>query len=82
MGVSTILVSLNEIDRADELLKITAGLAARHDAHVIGLYVVPAVYVYAGVSIHVTADVIDMGQKFFRDRAIEAEQKEKRSSSQ
>ena len=44
MGIATILVSLNETDRVDELLKVAAGLSSRHDAHLIGLFVVPAVY--------------------------------------
>jgi len=75
MGISTILVSLNETGRVDTLLKVTANLAAKYDAHVIGLYVIPAAYVYPGVSIHVTADMIDVGQKFFCDRAKKTEEK-------
>ncbi|MCP5083063.1 MAG: universal stress protein [Alphaproteobacteria bacterium] len=69
MSVGTILVSLNDVDRSKEILEITAALADRHDAHVIGLYVIPAVYIHPGISAHVTADVIDWGRKFFQDRA-------------
>ncbi len=71
MPVGTILVSLNDVDRAKVLLEITSALAARNDAHVIGLYVIPAVYIHPGISAHVTADVIDWGRRFFQDRAAE-----------
>lgn len=69
MSVGTILVSLNDVDRGKELLAITSALADRHDAHVIGHYVVPAVYIHPGISAHVTADIIDYGRKYFEDRA-------------
>ena len=69
MSVGTILVSLNDVDRGKEILKIAAALAERHDAHVIGLYVIPAVYIHPGISAHVTSDLVDWGRKFFQDRA-------------
>lgn len=68
MPVGTILVSLNDVDRAKELLGIAAMLASRDDAHVIGLYVIPAVYIHPGISAHVTADVVDWGRRYFQDR--------------
>jgi nucleotide-binding universal stress UspA family protein len=37
MTYKIIPVSLNEIDRLDTLLEITAALAGEHDAHVLGL---------------------------------------------
>ncbi len=75
MGISTILVSLNETDQIDVLLKVTAGLASKHDAHVIGLYAIPAVYVRPVIYTYVTADIIDTGSSFFDRRAEIAEQK-------
>ena len=69
MAVGTILVSLNDVDRAKELLNIGSMLANRHDAHLIGFYVIPAVYIHPGISAHVTADVVDWGRRFFQDRA-------------
>ena len=58
MAVGTILVSLNDVDRAKELLSVASILADRHDAHLIGFYVIPAVYIHPGISAHVTADVV------------------------
>lgn len=69
MPVGTILVSLNHVDRAKQLLDIAAALASGNDAHVIGLYVIPAVYIHPGISAHVTADVVDWGRRYFQDRA-------------
>ncbi|MEM7425083.1 MAG: universal stress protein [Pseudomonadota bacterium] len=73
MTIKTILVSLNHTERNVEVLKIAAALAETHDAHVIGLYVVPAVYVHPGISLHATTDVIEMGRKFFERHADETE---------
>ena len=69
MPIKTILVSLNDIERAKELLKISSVIARRHDAHIIGLYVIPAVYVYPGISVHEDAGVSDWGKRFFQERA-------------
>lgn len=74
MPVGTILVSLNDVGRGKELLEITSALANRHDAHVIGLYVIPAVYIHPGISAHVTTDVVDWGRRFFQERAASVKQ--------
>ena len=47
MHVKTILVCLNAVERTDELLKVAADLAARHEAHLVGLFVIPGVQIYA-----------------------------------
>ncbi len=74
MSVGTILVSLNDVERASHLLDIASMLADRHDAHVIGLYVIPAVYIHPGISAHLAADVTDMGRQFFQDQASTVKQ--------
>ncbi len=74
MSVGTILVSLNDVERASHLLDIASVLADRHDSHVIGLYVIPAVYIHPGISAHLAADVTDMGRRFFQDRASTVKQ--------
>ncbi len=74
MAIKTILVSLNETDRAASLMQIASGLADKHDAHLIGLYVIPAVYIHPGISMHVTPDVIDFGRRFFEDRRKDSKQ--------
>ena len=47
MAIRTILAALNTVDRADEIIRIGCKLAANHDAHLIGLYVVPGARYYA-----------------------------------
>lgn len=49
MSYRTILVCLNDLDRNAALLEGAAGLARDHGAHLQGLYVVPAIEIYAGV---------------------------------
>ena len=44
--LKTILVSLNNIDTFDTTMNAASALAQRHDAHIIGLYVIPSVIVY------------------------------------
>jgi nucleotide-binding universal stress UspA family protein len=46
MAYKTILVSLNSLKQEKSLLQVCGVLARQNDAHVIGLYVVPAVRVY------------------------------------
>ncbi len=73
MPIKTILVSLNHTERNAPVLKVATALAEKHDAHVIGLYVIPAVYVHPGISLHATTDVIEIGRKFFEQHASETE---------
>ncbi|MCR9212255.1 MAG: universal stress protein [Proteobacteria bacterium] len=58
MSYKTILVNLNTEKYAKNLLQVAATLAAKHEAHLIGLYVVPAVEVYPAVSMYVSSDVL------------------------
>ena len=74
MSIKTILVSLNHTERNAAVLKVATALADKHDAHLIGLYVIPAVYVHPGISLHATTDVIEMGRKFFEQHADATEE--------
>ena len=69
MSLGTILVCLNEVDRVDALLSVAANLAGQHDAHVIGLFVVPAMQIYPEVGFHLTESMIEGQNKFFAQRA-------------
>ncbi len=71
MTIQTILVALNDISRVEQLAGIAAKLAERHDAHVIGLYVIPAIVIHPGISMHVSPEVIDAGRRFYTDAAEE-----------
>ena len=46
MAYRTILVSLNELNRLPQLLSAVATIARNFNAHVSGLYVIPAVQLY------------------------------------
>lgn len=69
MALGTILVCLNEVDRVDALMSVAANLAAQHDAHVLGLFVVPAMQVYPEVGFHMTETMIEGRSKFYAERA-------------
>jgi len=53
MSYRTILVNLNEILHARHLLETTASIARKADAHVIGLYAIPAVDLYISSEVDV-----------------------------
>lgn len=69
MTLKTILVCLNHTERNAAVLKVASALALKHEAHVIGLYVIPAVYVHPGISLHASTEVIEIGRKFFEQHA-------------
>ena len=66
MSYKTILVSLNDSNRADEIGALACLLARRFEAHVIGAFVTPAV---AAPSALVAEAVADEHNKDFRQRA-------------
>jgi len=68
MNYKTILVSLNEIDRLDPLLEVVAELASMEDAHVIGLYVIPAPAVFPAVGPYALPEIFDSWTKHFEDQ--------------
>lgn len=51
MPFKTILVSLNDLERNTALLDSAARLARGHDAHLQGIYVIPAIEIYATVGL-------------------------------
>jgi nucleotide-binding universal stress UspA family protein len=71
MAFKTILVCLNEVNRTQVLLDIAAGIAQKHGAHVIGLYVVPAVRVPSSARFQMTAQVFESHREYFSARSEE-----------
>ncbi|MCA0432121.1 MAG: universal stress protein [Proteobacteria bacterium] len=67
MAYKTILLCLNEIDRVPQVIAAGRQLAALGDAHVTGLYVVPAVQVYSSAGLAAMPDVYDGNRKFYLD---------------
>jgi nucleotide-binding universal stress UspA family protein len=69
MAYKTVLISLNEIARLDALLDIASSLAKDHDAHLVGLYVIPAPAVYPAVGPYVVPEVFDGLTRYFEEQA-------------
>ena len=69
MTVKTILVSMNDTGRAKELLTVASRLAQRFDAHVKGLYIIPAIEVYPTGGMQLSAQVFEGHRKFYLDHA-------------
>jgi nucleotide-binding universal stress UspA family protein len=66
MGYKTILICLNEIARLPQLLSVARELGVRFDAHVAGLYVIPAVQVYPSDGYGGVANYFDGTRVFFQ----------------
>jgi len=79
MATKTIVVSLNDTENLDHLLPTCAALAARHEAHVIGVYIIPSVEVYATFGGIAMAEVIDAQRKNFLSMARKVKEKFDRS---
>ena len=67
MGYKTVLVSLNEIGRLPQLMAAAALFGRTFNAHVSGLYVVPAVQVYPSVGFEAAPQVFEGNRTFFKD---------------
>mgnify|MGYP001824193884 FL=1 len=65
MPIKTILVSLNAKDRADTVLRVACELAREHEAHLIGIYVVPDVKPVAMFEAYLATDFFEEQQKQF-----------------
>ncbi len=71
MSVKTILLSLNDPSRAEALVEAAGRLALDHDAHVTGLFVVPAMRVYPVVTLQVPPEFFEAQRKAFEKQADE-----------
>lgn len=70
MGYRTILLSLQDPNRAEAIVQAGIGLARTFGAHLVGLYVIPKVqYFYATAAIQVATEVFEAEQRFFNERA-------------
>lgn len=65
MSVKTILVSLNEVSCVTQLVSVARSLARKSNAHVTGLYVIPAVQVYPMVGYDAVPETYDGNRLFF-----------------
>lgn len=70
MGYRTILLSLQDAERAEAIIATGIALAQQYGAHLIGLHVVPKVqYFYATAAIQVATEVFEAEQAFYDDQA-------------
>ena len=67
MAYKTILVSLNELNRLPQLLGAAATIARNFNAHISGLYVIPAVQLYPSMGFEAVPQVFDGNQTYFKD---------------
>ncbi len=76
MSAKTIVVCLNAVERADELLKLACDLAVRQDAHLIGLYVIPGVQYYSVPGdIHGAVDINQEQRIYYESKTDTVHQK-------
>jgi nucleotide-binding universal stress UspA family protein len=71
MAYKTVMVLLNDADRAQQLLDAAGGVALRCDAHLIGLYVIPAAQVYADVGMIATPVLFEGYRDLFKGKLEE-----------
>ncbi|MEM1197845.1 MAG: universal stress protein [Pseudomonadota bacterium] len=70
MPIRTILATLNTVDRAEQLIRIGCELAAKHDAHLIGLYVIPGPRYYATpAATHAAVDINAEQRNYYESNA-------------
>lgn len=72
MTYKTILANIQDIDRYPELINFATSLAANHDAHLIGLHVMPTAYtyaIYAPAPVTIVTEVIEAQRKHFANTA-------------
>jgi nucleotide-binding universal stress UspA family protein len=69
MSYKTILVSLNEMSRLPKLIDAAALLGRAFQAHVSGLFAIPAVQIYPSIGFEAAPQLFEGNRKFFEDNA-------------
>jgi nucleotide-binding universal stress UspA family protein len=75
MPYKTILVLLNGTNRTQQLLDAASAMARQFDAHVIGLYVLPAAQVYSEVGMLATPILFEAYRDLFKSKLEEVRKK-------
>jgi hypothetical protein len=75
MPYKTILVLLNGTNRTQQLLDAASAMARQFDAHVIGLYVLPAAQVYSEVGMLATPILFEGYRDLFKSKLEEVRKK-------
>ena len=74
MAYKTILVCLNETSRVPELIKVARDLGLRFNAHISGLYIIPAVQVYPSDGYAGGTNIFDGTRVFFQDQLLKVKE--------
>jgi nucleotide-binding universal stress UspA family protein len=75
MAYKTILLSLNDVPRAEAMIDAAAAIATAHGAHVIGCYVIPAVTIYPEVGYAAPPAVYEAHQQYFKTNMAAVKQR-------
>ena len=75
MPLKTILVLLNDSGRTEQLLDAASPLARQFDAHLIGLYILPAAKVYSDVGMVAAPMVFEGYRELFKSTLAEVRKK-------
>ncbi len=69
MAYRTLLVSLNDTEKLDNFLEAAARLGTEHDAHIIGLFVIPGPTIYAAAGPYAVPALFDALTRAFEEQA-------------
>lgn len=69
MAYRTIVLHLTNEARAQALVDAAIGVARQHEAHLIGLYVIPSVEIHVAAEVPVTADILSAQREFYMEQA-------------
>jgi nucleotide-binding universal stress UspA family protein len=69
MAYRTLVLHLTNEARARALVEAAMGIAQRHEAHLIGLYVIPSVEIHVAAEVPVTADILSAQREFYTEQA-------------
>ena len=75
MPLKTILVLLNDSGRTEQLLDAASTLARQFDAHLVGLYILPAAKVYSDIGMVATPMVFEGYRDLFKSKLEEVRKK-------
>jgi hypothetical protein len=72
MSYRTILVCLNEVERAAVLLQLAGDLAQSQDSHLVALFVIPGLRIYPANGVGMTSELFEAHQEIFKSRSDKA----------
>lgn len=74
MGFKSILICLNEVRRLDELVEAAVTLGHAFDAHITGLFVIPAAPFYVSLGVKAISEAFESQHRYFAENAKKVQQ--------